>query len=411
MIIPSRTREPPRRDEPGGARADRGPAARWYRAQVSEQAAAGRLDPGQGPPSDPQAHGGDIVIELTSYHAVREALREDGALTTRDLLDLGQRRPVLPLQSDGEEHGRIRGVLEPIFAPAEVAAREATLRDHVGRLLDPFAPGTTVDLNAVLSRWLPVLALTDLLDLPAEDAPLLRSFHDRILDPTADESIDRQSVGDEIYAYFEPVVAARRGEEGPDLIRRAQAAPTGGAGLSADEIVDCCYLLLLAGIDPVAKALATSIALLADQPSRRDELVGDPAQMRRTIEEVLRWGGAVDDLARLATSDTTIGGHLVPRGARVVCSVRGANRDPSAFPEPDRFDADRATRAHLSFGIGAHRCIGAHLARLELRVAIEELHRRHPHHRMAPEGRSIDASRISATSELPVDLGQERTEP
>jgi cytochrome P450 len=340
------------------------------------------------------------VTKFERYRDVRAVLRDAAALTTRGLLDLGQQRPVLPLQVDGDEHARVRRLLEPVFAPAATADREASLRRHVGHLLGEHPAGTTVDVNAALCRWLPVLALTDLLDLPIDDAPLLLGFHHGILGPDADPD-QRERVGEEIYAYLDPIVAGRRGETGPDLIRQAHDA---GTGLTADEIVDCCYLLLLAGIDPVADALAKSIAYLASRPALRAELVGDPAALRRTTDEILRWGAPVVSLGRIADRDTEIGGRPVAAGQAVVCDIRTANRDPDVFADPDRFDSGRGSRAHLSFGAGPHRCIGAHLARLQLRVAIEELHRRHPDHGLAPTAEAVDPAQLRVADPLLIDL-------
>ncbi|WP_426574219.1 cytochrome P450 [Aquihabitans sp. McL0605] len=353
------------------------------------------------PPEPPEPPAGAATPDVRrTYAEVRAALRDsDGLTASGDALDLGQRRPLLPLQVDGDRHVTVRSVLDPVFAPAAVADREATLRRRATDLIGSFPTDGVVELNGAFCRQIPVLALLDLLDLPLREGERIRRFHDGILGPDV-AAPARGAVAAEIYAYFDPIVAERRGQIGPDLIRTLHGAGTELGLLTDDDIVDTCYLLLLAGIDPVAGALATFTALLADDPALHERVATDPAAMRRTIEEVLRWGSAITALQRLPTAPPAATPDGSPDG-RVTLSIHAANHDPTVFADPDRFDPGRAERAHLSFGAGAHRCIGAHLARLQLRVAIEELHRHltdlGP---AAPEHPRPDAATVTAGDEL-----------
>ena len=341
-------------------------------------------------------------VEFTSYRDVKAVLSDAHRFTAgRDALDLGQRRPLLPLQAEPEQHAQVRALLEPLFSPGSTARRERSLRGHAARLLADFSPHGPDDVNAGFARWFPFCALVDVLGLPPGDIPMLRDLHDGILGPGAWERPDaeRTAVGDEIYAYFDRAVAERRRADGPDLIASLHAARRSGLGMEESEIVDTCYLLLLAGIDPVAHAIAGLVAVLAPLGEDRADLLADAARFRRMVEELLRWGAVVKVLTRVATTDAVVGDQTVREGARVSCALHRANRDPSAFAAPDDFVPARPSAAHLTFGAGPHRCIGAHLARLQLRVAATELESRLPGYRLA-EGQSIDAAAITAADGL-----------
>jgi cytochrome P450 len=249
-----------------------------------------------------------------------------------------------------------------------------------------------------------VAALAVLLDLPIDDVPLLQEFHDGILSPPPVEDLDghRQRTGERIYGYFAPLVASRRGESGPDLIRFLQQWDGPEGGITDDEIVDHCYLLVLAGIDPVARALGAATALLARDWTTRAALVADPAALRRTTEELLRWGGVVKVLTRVAAADDVVAGTPVAAGRRLGCSLQAANHDPDVFPDPGRFDVSRPPGRHLTFGAGPHHCVGAHLARLQLRVALEELDRRLPDLRPDPDAAPVDPATVEPHVPLPL---------
>lgn len=349
------------------------------------------------------------------YSDVRTVLRDPRTFTAADgLLELGQRRPLIPLEAAPDEHRRVRALMEAAFDNRTVSWLEPSLRTAADELVDEFAGDGAVDVNAAFSRRFPVRALLALLDLPATDGARVRGFHDGILHApdVADVNAIRREVGAEIYDYLHPVVRARRGEPGRDLIRVLQATAIDGDWLSDDEIVDICYLLVLAGVDPVGGALAGTIAHLARDPGRRAELVGDLPRLRRTIEEMLRYGAAVKVITRAATSSTEVAGKRLEPGQRVGCALRTANRDPEVFSDPDRFDPERRGAAHMTFGSGPHHCIGAHLARLELRIAVETLQRRLPDYRLDPDRADlVDPASIGAHDPLPLVYTPARPRP
>lgn len=346
----------------------------------------------------------DGVRMVTGYEDVRRILRDPATFTAGgDTIDVGQTRPLLPLQAGPSEHPRVRAALESVFSARNVSRLEPALRRHANALIDAFSARGTVDVNAAFSRPFPVLALLELLDLPPTDVTLVRGFHDDLLGPgAAAEPDDRRRVGDAIYAYVAPIVAARRGgPPGDDLIRSLQQTPVDDGGLTDEEIVDICYLLVLAGVDPVGGALAGTVAHLAADPSGRARLIEDPPALRRTVEELLRWGSSVKVISRTTTCPAHVAGDEVAAGRRVGCALSAANRDPSVFADPEVLDPQRsAVPAHLSFGAGPHHCVGAQFARLELRVALEELQRRLPDHRLDPTAGPVDPATIGAHDRL-----------
>ena len=354
--------------------------------------------------TDEQAPTPHAISIVSGYEDVRAVLRDPVVFSTEgDAIDCGQQRPLIPLQSPPEEHSRYRSVLEAAFSPKVVAALDSELRRHANHLIDGFAGDGRVEFNAAFSRPFPVLALLALLDLPVGDRDRIRAFHDRILHPgdVGDLDVHRRRVGEEVYRYFEPVVAARRDDPGGALISALQHPEGDGEPFSDDEVVDVCYLLVLAGIDPVGGALAGIVAYLGADPVLRTALLEDPASLRRAIEELLRWGSSVKAIARVVTTAATVDGYALSPGDRIGCALSAANRDPALFDRPDVVDLERRGTPHLTFGVGPHHCVGAHLARLQLRVALEELHRRLPDHRLDPAADArVDPATIGAHDEL-----------
>lgn len=332
-------------------------------------------------------------------------LDDAATFTTVGAIDCGQKRPLIPLQSSPSDHPRHRAALESVLGSRTMSQIEPGLRARANALIDSLATSGDVDINAAISKPFPVWTLMMLLGLPDRDHATIRGFHDGILGPFPDnvgaEEIESPNdVGERIYEYFGSLVRDRRTSPGPDLISELQAH-SGSPGMSDDEIIDACYLLVLAGVDPVARALACSIAYFASRPDERARTVADPRRLRRMIEELLRWGSSVEALTRIATSEASISGESVQSGRRVTCELSTANRDPAVFDRPAEVDVDRR-QPHLAFGSGPHHCIGAHLARLQIRVVLEELHRRMPEHRLSGTSVALDPSGLTADDRLEI---------
>jgi cytochrome P450 len=194
----------------------------------------------------------------------------------------------------------------------------------------------------------------------------------------------RARTGREIYAYFEDLIAARRKQPRDDLMTYLVEVDLQGARLSDNEVLDVCFLLLLAGLDTVTATLGCNVAYLAANPSQRARLVADPDLVEGAVEELLRWETPVTGVPRLLKQDVTLHGLEMKAGELVTLLIGASNTDDAEFGNAGEVDFARERNRHLAFGAGAHRCLGSHLARMELRVALEEWHRRIPDYEIEP---------------------------
>ncbi len=325
----------------------------------------------------------DGLVMISRHEDVMHALRHPELFSSNmDAIDIGNIRPLIPLQIDPPDHVKFRRLLDPLFSPKEVAKLEPEVRRLVNELIDGFEAAGECEFSDAFAIPLPCTVFLALLGLPLEDLDLFLRFKNAIIRPEGSNGDDAKSVqraaGQEIYAYFQNVVDERRAEPRDDLISGFVAAEVDGARLTDNDILDICYLFLLAGLDTVTASLTCSVAYLANHPDRRDAITADPALVPAAVEELLRWESIVPAVPRVAMSDIEVAGEVVRKGESVMCMIGAANIDPGEFPDADVVDLERQANRHLAFGGGLHRCLGSHLARLEMCVAIEELHRRLP---------------------------------
>jgi cytochrome P450 len=325
----------------------------------------------------------DGLVMISRHEDVMHALRHPELFSSNmDAIDIGNIRPLIPLQIDPPDHVKFRRLLDPLFSPKEVAKLEPEVRRLVNELIDAFEADGECEFSDQFAIPLPCTVFLALLGLPLEDLDLFLRFKNSIIRPGGSDGDEMRSIqraaGTEIYAYFQSVVDARRAEPRDDLISGFIAAEVDGHRLSDNDILDICYLFLLAGLDTVTASLTCAVAYLAGHPDRRDAIAADPALVPAAVEELLRWESIVPGVPRVALNDIEISGETVRAGESVMCMIGAANIDPDEFPDADVVDLERTANRHLAFGGGLHRCLGSHLARLEMRVALEELHRRLP---------------------------------
>lgn len=338
----------------------------------------------------PVAH--DAVMDsvlISRYADVLAALRDPETFSSEmATASIGQQRPLIPLQVDPPRQTRFRRILDPHFSRRRMQALEPDVRALVNGLIDSFEREGQCEFNAAFAVPLPCTVFLQLMGLPQSDLPELLALKDGIIRPQADSMEEgqalREATGTRIYAYFERLLDERRRKPRDDLMTWFLSAELDGDRLSREEILDISYLFLLAGLDTVTATLGCSVAHLARNSGERARLVAQPELWPAAVEELLRHETPVPVVVRVVTRDTTFGGQELRAGQSVLLLLGAADTDDLEFEAADDVSFDRETNRHLAFGGGPHRCLGSHLARMELRVALEELHRRIPDYEIAP---------------------------
>jgi cytochrome P450 len=332
----------------------------------------------------------DGGIMVTRHEDVMNALRNPEVFSSdMDAIALGNVRPLIPLQIDPPDHLKFRKILDPLFAPREVARLEDDVRSLTNTLIDSFIDRGKVEFSSELAVPLPCTVFLALMGLPQEDLDLFLRYKDNIIRPEgmmgAKADAIRRETAQEMYAYFEQVIEDRRREPRDDLVTRFIQAEVDGHRLTNNDILDIGFLFIIAGLDTVTATLTCSVAYLARNPEHRRALSADLSLVPAAVEELLRWETPVPGVARVLAHDAEINGTTYAAGTKCTILIGAANTDGAEFPDPENVDFEREGNRHLGFGGGIHRCLGSHLARLELRVALEEFHRRIPDYELAPD--------------------------
>ena len=288
---------------------------------------------------------------------------------------------------DPPGHHRLRNPLAPMFTRTAVARWE----DHIGEVVDELlAPLAAGDGEFDIIRdftMIPTVVLAQMIGVPAERHQDFRRWSSTIAgslaygreDPDARERM--RIAGEELKLYLDEELERHRRDQPDDVLTAMLQLPPDVA-LSDAEIRSTISVLLLAGYDTTAKLMANSLVVLERHPDQRALLVDDPMLVPTAIEEVLRWCGVLHGVMRFVERDTVFLGAEITKGQMVCTMPAAANRDPSRWTDPLSFDVGRTPRANLAFGYGHHLCIGAPLARLETKVAIERLLRLVPEYRL-----------------------------
>jgi cytochrome P450 len=282
------------------------------------------------------------------------------------------------LSTDPPRHTTLRRLISKGFTPRMVAGLEARIREIVRGCVAQIEPGEVVDLVPVLSEVLPATVIADLLGVPATDRPAFRHWADcgfnvdvRVGDPEWGEFAEAFVAMSE---YFAERVERKRREPGDDVISALLAAELDGERLSFGTIFEFCRTILAAGNDTTRCLLSGGALALAEHPEVWGRLRANPELTSNAVEEMLRYVTPIHTFVRTLTRGAELGGRELAEGDRVLLLYASANRDEAVWDEPDAFDVERRFDSeHLAFGWGPHFCLGSSLARLEARVAFEEL--------------------------------------
>ena len=293
-----------------------------------------------------------------------------------------QQPTLIPLTLDPPEHSHYRRILMQHFAPKVISRMEDDIRERAIRLIEAVKPNGSCDFLREVGMPLPVYVFMDLMGLPRAKFDLFRTIVvEWFATPNGPR---RQELAATILGHLREVIAERRAERREDLVSSLIDASIENRPLSQDEIESMSFLLFLAGLDTVANAAGFMLARLARMPELQHRLVADPALVAPFIDEVLRMSGVVTT-ARLVTQDCELGGAQLKAGDMVLCPLALAGFDEHVNDDPLEFRMDRQAPTHLMFATGPHLCVGNFLARLELRVLLEEWLRAVPAFHMNPE--------------------------
>lgn len=334
--------------------------------------------------------GGPVV---SRYEDVVFALRHPEVFSSEMeiQMDLGTERPMIPQQIDPPAQTRYRKILDPRFSRKRMAEIEPDVRRRADELIDRFADAGACEFDRDFAVPLPCHAFLSLMGLPPSELEHFLAVKDGIIRPhmktqDPDEmSALRRASGREIYDYFGRLIDERRARPGDDLVSHLCAAEIAGERLSRNEILDVCFLMILAGLDTVTATLGCSVAFLAANPAHRRRLVADPSLLPGAVEELLRWETPVTGVPRVVKQEVEIAGTTLKPGEMVTLLLGASNLDAGEFEGAETVDFERRRNRHVAFGSGPHRCLGSHLARMELEVALDAWHRRIPDYRI-PDG-------------------------
>jgi cytochrome P450 len=332
---------------------------------------------------------GPVVFMNGSYYLTRRedvlaALRNPKVFSSRLALQPpGFPLPVVPLAFDPPEHTRYRKVLQPYFSPHGLSKSLPVLRRHAVDMIGTLAGLGECEVMTDLANLYPFQVFLDLYGLPLEDRDRLIAWKDAIIaDKPYVTAADLASSTRDLFEYLAAAIEQRRQNPGSDMLSQVM---TGEGGFSDLELMGMSHLLILAGLDTVTAAIGFSLFELARRPQLRAALRNDPKQIRRFIEEIVRLEPSAPVAPRVTTQTVTVGGMMLPAGSQVKLCMAAVNRDGSDAMSTDELVMDGKVHRHWGFGGGPHRCLGSHLARIELTVIVEEWLKKIPEFELAPD--------------------------
>jgi cytochrome P450 len=358
---------------------------------------------------------GDSVVAVTRHADVRMVMADPRF--SRDLTYPGAPRmlpgedisddPDMMVNMDPPRHTRLRHLVSGAFTPRRVESWRPRVTEVTETLLDDLVSHEPPTDFVTAFAWpLPVRIICDLLGVPHEDRERFHSWSDAFLSTTALSPEARRTAYGEFTAYVAHLIDGRRRHPGAALIDDLINARDEGGALTESELVRMTLGLIVGGHETTVSFLTKGVLLLLQHPRQFELLAADPEYVPGAVEEILRYDVPNDGaLLRVATDDVPLGSERVQKGEAVLPLLSAANRDGGVFADPDRFDITRSGNAHVAFGHGPHFCLGAHLARLELQVALGALVRRLPRLRLAVPAENLPWKSgvfVPAPEKLPV---------
>lgn len=306
-------------------------------------------------------------------------------------------------QTDDPKHRRLRGLVNKGFTPRMIGRMEDELRERTRRILDKVPLGETFNFVPMVARELPLQTICSIMGVPQQDRAELIEIVDLAVG-AGDGTVMSPQYLKRLSAYADKIVDRKRAEPADDILSVIVHAQLddGSPQLSNMELRAFFNLLFPAGAETTRSAIGGGLLAMIENPGEMERLRQDPALMKTAIEEIVRWTSPSVYKRRTASSDTELRGVQIRKGQKVTVWEMSANRDEDAFDDPFRFDVGRDPNNHVGFGLGAHFCLGANLARLEIRVMFEALVNRFDHFELDGPLAWMNNNRLVGMTELPV---------
>ncbi len=313
---------------------------------------------------------------------------------------------------DDPDHRRLRDLVHKAFTPKRLQDLNGRIEIITEELLDSMAKKPTVDLIHDFALPIPLTVISDMMGVPQKDRLKFHKWMGTFLEISAGSKL--QMLGKivnmfQMYRFFKGLIKLRRQDPQDDLVTALVQAEQDGDRLNEDELVAMIFILLLAGHETTVNLIGNGTLALLENPDQLRKLQQHPELMDSAVEELLRFTNPVEQPApRYALEDVELSGQKIPKGSRVLVGIASANRDETAFPNADKLDIERTPNKHVAFGLGIHYCLGAPLARMEGKIALQKLLARYPNMQLGVTSDAVQwrtSMAVRGLKALPVRLG------
>lgn len=350
---------------------------------------------------------------VARYDDVLDAVRQPDVFSSGRGISLALRnadaQSPMPMMivMDPPDHDALRTLVNRAFTPRRIRSLEARVREIAVEYIDRFIEVGSCDLWESFAAPLPTTVIAELLGVPSSDRDWFKELSTAVVETASDGEAPKPDPGGPAFQlghYLFEQYAEKKRTPRDDLMSALLEAEVDGRKLTDPELVGFAVLLLIAGNETTTNLISNATVLLDTHPDERAKLVTDPGLIPTAVEEFLRFDSPVQGLVRTLARDVEFRGETIPEGAKVYLMLGAANRDPAQFDDPDRFDVTRTPNRHLAFGWGTHFCLGASLARLEARVAFEEILARFPEFHVCGPTKRLHGDVIRGLLSVPIEF-------